>query len=378
MKRISLAIIGSRGIPAKYGGFETFSEELSTGLVEKGFDVYVSCEGEISPKIYSYKGVNLFYFPIKPFIRVIYETIYDVYSLIKSCLMCDYIYVLGYGAGIFFFIPKIFKKKILVNVDGIEWKRDKYNVIEKVILYISEFFAVNFADIIIADSIEIKKYIKSAHGKNAIYISYGVDIPNNETWNSLKLAEIDPEDKYSTLLEKNNYYLVVSRLEPENNIHVTVEGFLLGDTDKILVIVGNFLNKKYRIKIEKIIQQYNANNRVIFTGAIYRKDILNMLRQNCFAYFHGHSAGGTNPSLLEIMALKKIIITYDCKFNKEVGKDSMIYFHDSKNIADIINDTMKYNTYEIENLKEKAFREVISNYSWNKVIEEYDRLIRKL
>src|SRR5665647_3738037 len=117
-----IAVIGSRGIPAYYGGFETFAEECGTRLAARGHNVYVSCEGGVNPRIPSYKGVQLFYFPFKPFYRIFYETLYDIYALTRSSRMCDCIIMLGYGAGGFLFIPKLFRKKLITNLDGIEWR----------------------------------------------------------------------------------------------------------------------------------------------------------------------------------------------------------------------------------------------------------------
>ena len=172
--------------------------------------------------------------------------------------MCDCIYVLGYGAGFFFFIPKIFGKKLIVNVDGMEWTRVKYNKLEKTILYCSEIFAVRFSDVIIADAFEIKKHIESAHGKNAVFIPYGVDVPEIQPWDPFKLKEIEVENKEFIHLQSNSYYLVVARLDPENNIHVIIEGFLLANTNKKLLIIGNFLSLKYELTIRNLINKYDA------------------------------------------------------------------------------------------------------------------------
>ncbi len=371
---LKIAILGSRGIPAKYGGFETFVDEISKRLVAKGYEIYVSCEGSTIPKIHKYNGVNLFYFPLRPFCRVIYETIYDIYSLIKASLMCDYIYMLGYGAGFFFFIPKLFRKKLFVNVDGIEWRRDKYSKVEKLILYLSEIFAVHFSDIIIADSIEIKEYIESKHGTKAVYISYGVEQLPIELWNPSKLKEIS-SDNNLTSLENNSYYLVVARLEPENNIHVIVEGFLLSNTTKKVIIVGNFLSRKYELFIDEIIARLNGHDQIIFTKGIYEKHLLNMLRQNCFSYIHGHSAGGTNPSLLEAMVMKNIIVAHDNEFNKEVGNNAILYFKDSLDLRNCIeNIENNYSVYL--KLKSDSYERVLTHYSWEDVAIEYSILFK--
>src|SRR4030042_3326749 len=299
-QEFKIAIIGSRGIPAKYGGFETAVEAVAPKLAEMGWNVVVSCEGPRDrgkPDVY--KGVTLFYFPVRPFFRVLYETLYDVYSLMKSSLMCRCIYMLGYGAGLFFFLSKICRKKLVVNVDGLEWKREKFNKLERFILLASERAAVTFAEVLVADSREIKKYIEGRYRKKAVYITNGVNAPQLEKWDTQKLGS-QGLLKDAALLP-DGYWLAVARLEPENNIHVIVRSFLTSNSNKKLVIIGNFSSKKYQRRVLEILEDRNAGKRVILTGAIYDVSLLNMLRGNCFAYVHGHSVGGTNPALLEAM-----------------------------------------------------------------------------
>jgi len=372
-----IAIIGSRGIPAKYGGFETAVEAVAPRLVEKGWNIFASCEGlrdQSKPAVY--KGVNLFYFPVRPFFRIVYEVLYDVYSLVKSSLVCDCIYMLGYGAGLFFFIPKIVRKKLVVNVDGLEWKREKFNKLEKSILLTSEKAAVTFADVIVADSKEIKKYIEGRYKKKALYITNGVDAPQVEKWDDQKFSG-QGFLKGNTALLPKDYWLAVARLEPENNIHVIVRAFLKSNSHKKLVVIGNFSSKKYQRHVLKILEDNNARERVILMGAIYDVNLLNMLRQNCFAYIHGHSVGGTNPTLLEAMSMKNLIIAHGNEFNREVGGQTTLYFKDAGDLAAKIE--------EIENtpdsfghLKEAAYSRVLSNYSWTDIVEEYDKLFTAL
>jgi glycosyltransferase involved in cell wall biosynthesis len=371
-----IAIVGSRGIPAKYGGFETAVEAVAPRLAEMGWTVFVSCEGprdQGKPAVY--KGVNLFYFPVRPFFRIIYEVLYDVYSLTKSSLLCNCIYMLGYGAGLFFFIPKIFRKKLAVNVNGLEWKRDKFNKLEKSILLTSERAAVTFADMIVADSKEIKKYIEERYKKKAVYITNGVDAPQFEKWDERKFTGQGFLEENS--LAANDYWLVVARLEPENNIHVIVQSFLKSNSHRKLIVIGNFSSKKYRRHVLKILEKNDAGERVILTGAIYDVNLLNMLRQNCFAYIHGHSVGGTNPALLEAMSMKNLVIAHDNEFNREVGGQAILYFKEVNNLAAKIE--------EIENkpdsfapLKEATYSRVLSHYSWPDIVKEYDKLFREL
>ena len=180
MKNISLAIIGSRGIPAKYGGFETFAEELATRLVKKGYKITVSCE--YSPnKIKEYKGVKLCYFPYPPpksyFLRKLYEILVDIYFIYKLSKNHDTIYLLGGGAGAFLFIAKIFnrKTKVLINIDGVEWKRAKFNFLEKGLLKLNIILGSLFADIIVLDAQAMKNYIAKSFHKKTVYIPYGIE-----------------------------------------------------------------------------------------------------------------------------------------------------------------------------------------------------------
>jgi len=345
--------------------------------VKLGHEVYVSCEGGSPDPKPEYKGVRLFYFPLKPFYRIVYETSYDIYSLIKASRSCDCVYMLGYGAGFFFFIPRIFRKKLLTNVDGIEWKRDKYSRLEKLILYWSEKAAVRFADVVVADSMGIKGYIDSAYGKKATFIAYGANEPETVPWDASRLETVKTAGKKFSRLEPDDFYLVVARLEHANNIHTIVEGFGKAATGRKLVIVGDFASASYRKLVESVVDANGLRDRVIFTGGIYRNRLLDMLRQHNYAYIHGHSAGGTNPSLLEAMILRNLIIAHDNQFNREVGVDSLQYFRDADELAAVI-DGVEGDYGNYRQLKEKAHARVTDHYSWDKIAREYDAVFRSL
>jgi rhamnosyltransferase len=366
-----IAIIGSRGIPAKYGGFETCVETIAPSLAAKGWKVWVGCE---RGNIKSYKGVSLFYFGIKPFYRIIYDTLYDIYSLFYSSLVSDIVYMLGYGSGIFAFIPKLFGKKLVLNTDGMEWMRDKYSPLEKKILLVSEKSAVLLSDVLVADSKNIQKYFEKTYHISPIYITNGVTIIQKINWSEAKLNhfKINTHIKISP----NSYWLVVARLEPENNIHLIIEAFLKSSSSKLLIIIGDFNSNNYE-KVVKSKINNDSMNRIIFLGGIYDFDLLNMLRWNCYAYIHGHSAGGTNPSLLEIITMEKIIIAYASVFNKEVGENLILYFYNSEELSHLINKVESnyiHFSYLIKNQKLK----INQNYSWSDIIEIYDNTFSKM
>jgi glycosyltransferase involved in cell wall biosynthesis len=368
-----IALLGSRGIPAKYGGFETFAERVAPALAAEGREVWVSCEGTAAPRPSEYKGVKLFYFPLKPFRRVFYETIYDIYSLVRASLTCDCLIMLGYGAGFFFFIPRLFRKKIAVNVDGREWTREKYNLLEKTALHINELFALRYSDVAIADARAIQAYLKASRGREATFIPYGVDVPAGTPWNPALLKALHGATEIANL-ESGEYYLIVSRLERENNIGTMVEGFLTAGTDKKLIIVGNFLDSRYEDEIHALVAERRGQDRVAFVGGIYEKGALTMLRQHCFAYLHGHSAGGTNPSLLEAMIAQNLILAHDNPYNREVCDRFALFFSDAASLRTSIR-SVEDQPEAYAPLRNGAFNRAKSEYSWDRVLSEYEALL---
>ena len=371
---LRIAIIGSRGIPARYGGFETFAEECGTRLAALGHIVYVSCENGADASITSFKGVRLFYFPVKPFYRIFYETLYDIYSLIRSSLLCDCVIMLGYGAGTFFFIPKLFGKKLITNLDGIEWKRGKYNIAERAILFFSEKLAVMFSDVVVADSKVIQKFIAATTKKIPRYISYGANVPGCSGWDPALLNKALTEKNAAAALEPFSYFLVVARLEPSNHIEAIVEGFLRANVQAKLIVVGGYSSRRYKHAIDDQAAQYEKRGSVVFVGAIYEKDLLSMLRHSCIAYIHGHSAGGTNPSLLEAMACNALVIAHDNEFNKEVCANEAIFFKDAYDLTTIIR-SVAASRDEYAEKTTKALQRVKDHYSWATVVDNYDKLI---
>lgn len=368
----SLAIIGSRGIPNRYGGFEKFTEILSTELAKNGKKVYVSCENTNEQKLSRYNGVNLFYFPIKApkmnLLRIFYEFLYDGYSLFWASRKVDTVYMLGYSAAVLFFVPKLFGKELLVNPDGMEWKRSKFNALVKLLLKLSENIAVFWADKIIADSKEIKRYLDDKYDIDSIFIPYGASKIKEIGWNPKILPE-----KLKKIKMNPSYYLVVARLEPENNIEMIIEGYLKSKSVKPLIVVGDFAHAVYESKIKKIMKGSSEDKKIIFTGGIYNPELLNMLRQNCYAYIHGHSVGGTNPSLLEGMISKNLIIAHDNVFNEEVCSANALYFKDSDEISAKLELIEKNPQYYFK-FKKGTYNKAKYIYSWDRVVNQYNIL----
>lgn len=375
---MKVAILGCRGIPAKYGGFETFTEGLTLNLEDKGFEVTVSCEYE-SPdsRRESFNGAKLEYFPFKPpqnyVLRKFYENLSDIYFLIKLSRSQDLIYFLGIEVGLFLFIPRILnrKSKLVVNVDGVMWERTKFNMLERWLLKINHDMAVVFADKVVVDSEEMKSYVHEKHRDKVTYISYGVNVPKWTVWNNGfpdKLKKLT-----GTPISPGRYFLVVARLEPENNIHTIVEAFKEAKIDIPLLVVGDFTSKVY----EEEVKGGNTGSGVFFLGSIYDQEFLNVLRQNCTAYLHGHSVGGTNPSLLEATISRNIIIAHDNAFNREVCGKSALYFKNTSDLMEKLESVCKY-PENYQDLKEQVYRRVLSAYSWSKITEDYLHFLSQL
>ncbi len=375
---MKVAILGCRGIPAKYGGFETFAEGLTLNLEDKDFEVTVSCEYE-SPdsRRESFNGAKLEYFPLKPprnyILRKFYENFSDIYFLVKLSRSQDLIYFLGIEVGMFLFIPRILnrKSKVVVNVDGVMWKRTKFNLLERWLLKMNHDMAIVFADKVVVDSEEMKTYVDKRYSHKTTFLSYGVNVPQRALWNNGfpdKLKKLTGMD-----ISPGNYFLVVARLEPENNIHIIVEAFKEAKLDIPLLIVGDFTSKSY----EEEIKGNDTLSGVFFLGSVYDQEFLNMLRQNCTAYIHGHSVGGTNPSLLEATISRNIIIAHDNPFNGEVCGKSALYFKNTSDLIKKLSSVYKYPENH-HDLKEQVYRRVLSAYSWSKITADYVQFLSQL
>ena len=378
---MKVAIIGCRGIPAKYGGFETFAQGLTENLVKNGYDITVSCEYEpVQSRKDDYKGAKLEYFPIKPpknyFLRKVYENISDIYFLIKLSRKHQLIYFLGIEVGMFLFIPKILNRHatVLVNIDGVMWQRSKFNLMERWLLKINHDMATVFADKIIVDAQAMKNYVNEKYLDKTSYLSYGIDVPKRVTWNGEALETLK---SYTSMdISPGNYYLVIARLEPENNIHMIVDAFVQAEIDIPLLVVGDFTSEEYKYEIKAIAEEY-SESKVVFLGSVYDQKLLNMLRQNCGAYIHGHSVGGTNPSLLEAAISKNIIIAHDNQFNREVCGTSAVYFKNEIDLSRKIRSVYKHQQSYIK-LKDDSYHRVKNNYLWERITEGYISLFSEI
>jgi rhamnosyltransferase len=374
MSNKKIAIVGARGI-ANYGGFETFVSELAPRLVKNGFEVYCSCEKDIRMPS-KYKGANLIYFPIKMSsnyqLRKVIEFFYDIYFGLICSFKCDIIYFLGFSVNIFTFFPRLIGKKSFVNMAGVEWERSKFSKRERVLLKFFFKLSLIGSNHVIIDNKKLINYIDEKYHHKVIYITYGVNEISQKCWNQ---EIISSYTKFC--VRPNGYWLAVARLQPDNNIETILNGFIKSESKKPLIIIGDFSCEiDYERSLKKLLND-NPNKLIIFTGGIYDQEHLNMFRQNCFGYIHAHSIGGTNPSLLEAMIMKNIVIANDNEFNREVARDAVVYFKNSFDLKDKL-ELIEKNPDNYLKLKLWAYNVVKENYSWNSIVDEYTSMFMEV
>lgn len=381
MNKKNVFIIGSKGIPAKYGGFETFLEKLTEKRKNDDIRYHVSCLSD-NDKEFEYNGARCFNIKV-PNIGSAKAVYYDIVAL-KKCL--EYIeknnikdpivYILACRIGPFVGHYKKRLKKLggtlFVNPDGHEWKRDKWNALIKKYWKLSEKLMVKHADLLVCDSKNIEKYIKTDYQKynpKTTFIAYGADM------NKSKLK--DDDEKLLKWYRANNinkgqYYLVVGRFVPENNYETMITEFMKSNTKKDFVLITNIEKNAFYNELKEKTKFYQ-DKRIKFVGTVYDQELLKKIRENAYGYFHGHEVGGTNPSLLEALATTNLNILLDVGFNKEVAMDGAIYFNKNEgNLAQLIDNEMKAD--DIEKLGIKAKNRITQEYTWEKIARDYENL----
>jgi len=354
-----IAIIGTVGLPAKYGGFETLTEYLTLHLSKK-YDLTVYCSSKSYNKQLShYNGAKLCYIPLKA--NGIQSVPYDIISIFKALRYADTLLILGVSGCIILPMVRILsKKKIIVNIDGLEWKREKWGGLAKWFLKLSEAHAIQYADTIVTDNKVIKNYVTNEYSKKSSLIAYGADHVKK-----LKLSQ-ELLNKY-TFLSKP-YAFSVCRIEPENNLDIIIEA--MSQQQKLqLVIVGNWNSNQYG---QELIKKYSSFKHIHLLDPIYNQETLNQIRSNCYVYLHGHSAGGTNPSLVEAMYLGLPIISYSVNYNKETTEFKAYYFSNINELLNLINNLEHANLKPIGDKMKKIAYE---NYRWKNICQKYINIL---
>ncbi len=374
-------IIGSRGLPAKYGGFETFVQQLVSHQESEEIQYHVACLSDTSHHQHStYQGADCFTInppKLGPARVIAYDMMAITYALKiikKQQIERPIFYILGNTIG-GFIVP--FAKMIhsvggtlFVNPDGLEWKRAKWAKPVQGYLKFSEKMMVRYADLIVADNEGIEDYLQSEHSAtNTTFIAYGTDLtPTTLTNESEKVRHYFEKWK----IKEKEYFLIVGRFVPENNYVTAIKEFMVSKTKRDLVIVANHEGSAYFQKLKQE-TDFASDSRIKFVGTVYDQELLKYLRQECRAYIHGHEVGGTNPGLLEALAQTNENLVLGVDFNKKVAlKGAHYWSKDGGNLAHLI-DQIDGQAEFIE-LGKTAKKHMQEAYTWEKIAREYEEL----
>ncbi len=355
-----VAIIGTVGLPANYGGFETLVEQLVRHNDSDDIQYDVFCSSKSYPvRSKTFQGAHLKYVPLKA--NGIQSIPYDIFSLIKASKNADIILILGVSGCAFLPIYRLFSKKtLIINIDGLEHRREKWNKWVRKFLKFSEKQAVRYGDIIVTDNKCITDYVRSEYNKDSELIAYGGD---------QVLKKEDTEYKEEILrkygLSDGKYALSICRIEPENNVNVIMEAF--EKAKKPLAVIGNWSNNAYGRALS---EKFKDSLYVQMFPAEYNGDILHIIRANCKIYLHGHSAGGTNPSLVEAMFYQKPILAFDCVYNRETTENKAIYFNSSEDLCRKLSD----DSFKADQIARDMYEIANRRYRWNEISSSYEEL----
>jgi glycosyltransferase involved in cell wall biosynthesis len=352
-----IAILGTRGIPNNYGGFEQFAQYLSLGLIERGFKVTVYNSHSHPYQESEWNGVEIVHCN-NPEDKVgsVGQFVYD-YNCIMDTRKKNYdiILQLGYTSSSVWgkLLPR-HKSIVTTNMDGFEWQRTKFSKPVRKFIKFAEKLAVRNSDYLIADSIGMQQYLIKKYKKNPVYIPYGAEV----------FDDPDTKDVTTNGLEPYNYDMLVARLEPENSIETILDGVVQSESNRPFLVVGKHTSE-YGQYLKKKFQDWSS---IKFMGGIYDISKLNNLRYYSNVYFHGHTVGGTNPSLLEAMASHALVSANDNIFNRSILGEDGFYFNSSDDVARQID---KLSKTESDDMIENNTSKIAHQYSWPRIVDQY-------
>ncbi|NBY10258.1 MAG: glycosyltransferase family 1 protein [Sphingobacteriia bacterium] len=359
---MNIAILGTRGIPNNYGGFEQLAEYLSVGLIQKGHRVTVYCSSNHIYQKSHWNGVLLKHvFDPEKHLGTVGQFIYDFFS-VWHCRKAGYDVVLNLGyTSSAVWLPLLYNQtRIVTNMDGLEWKRTKYKKPVQWFLKRAEAWAVQRSHTLIADSIGIQHYLKQTYNVPSTYIAYGANV-----YNDPPIKALEPFN-----LKAFSYNILIARMEPENNIELILDGVVNSNSEMPCLVIGNIVNRfgKYLSK------KYAHDARIQFLGPIYDLEVINPLRFYSNLYFHGHSVGGTNPSLLEAMGCNALICAHNNTFNAAVLQQQAYYFNTATDVSVCIERTKKQDAKNQAMLQQNINR-ITTLFSWKNIIDAYEHIL---
>ena len=360
MKR-KLLILGTRGIPGNHGGFETFAQRLALYLVNRGWEITVYCQDTgdtLTPD--TWNGINLVHIPT-PNNGALWSIIFDYKSTVHALKEEGVILVLGYNTAIFSLLYRLKNRVVLTNMDGMEWWREKWNGIQKAWLFINERCGVWFSDRLIADHPQIAQHFIDGGVKPSkiATIPYGTE--------AVGAADVTYLNKYD--LQANNYALVIARPEPENMILEVVRAFSRRPRGCKLVILGRYQpDNEYHARVMAA-----AGAEVEFIGGVYNRDEVHALRHYARLYVHGHTVGGTNPSLVEALAAGTPVLAHGNHFNTWVAGENSLYFDDESHCAEQF-DRILDDLSTLQAMSQASLRRYYEDFSGDRDLIDYEQL----
>lgn len=355
---MKIGILGTRGIPNYHGGFEQFAEFFASFLAEKGHEVFVYSSHTHPYQKDMFRGAHIIHCKDpEEKMGTVGQFFYDLNCILDARKRkFDILLQLGYTSNSVWHWLLPSKPIIVTNMDGLEWKRSKYNKWVRKFLKHAEKWAVNSSDYLISDSIGIQDYLRRTYHKESKFIAYGAELFKSPTTEVLKSYDVTP----------NGYNMLIARMEPENNIETILDGVVKAKTDVPFLVVGKHDVNEFGVYLTEKFKDYPQ---IRFVGGIYNLDDLNNLRYYSRLYFHGHSVGGTNPSLLEAMASNALIIAHKNEFNKNILTDDAFYFETVDEIANYIDKIEGKNQYA-QFLKNND-RKIKEEFSWEHINQQY-------
>ena len=362
----SILITGSRGIPARHGGFETLVQNLAPYLVNRGWAVTVYCQESGRGAMWedTWRGVRLVHVP--SVLKNPYGSIlFDMLSLLHAVRRTGIILTLGYNTAVFNVFVRMLRRFNVIHMDGIEWKRAKWNGLLRLWFRFNERMAVTAGNVLIADHPEIFARLSGINsGRDIAELFYGADF----------LHDVDASPLLRFSLEAGRYCLVIARPEPENSILEIVRAYSARPRGAPLVVLGDY--SENRTPYTEEVLEF-ASDEVMFPGPVYEKPVLDALRYHCRCYFHGHTVGGTNPSLVEAMGASNFIIANDNRFNRWVtGSDGALFFsavHDLEGkITLLFSDRLNESA-----MKQACIDRFRENFTWEIVLSQYEEFLSR-
>lgn len=358
---MKIAILGTRGIPNRYGGFEQFAGYLSMGLVGKGHEVFVYNSHNHAYQQSEWNNVHIIHcYDPENKLGSAGQFIYDLNCILDARKRnYDIILMLGYTSSSIWgqLYPK--KSKLLFNMDGMEWKRSKYSRPVQRFLFYAEKLAIKFSDFVIADSKIIQSYLDRKYAIDTKYIPYGAKVITSEDDRFLKKHQ----------LTKYGYYLTIGRMVCENNLDMILQGFTETVSEKKILVIGD-PSTKYG---KSLVSKYHEDKRIVFTGSIYNEDEIHTLKLYSELYFHGHSVGGTNPCLLEAMASKSLIAAHHNDFNKSILRDNAFYFSNPAEVKALIEGTVR--NPQTQSMIDNNLQKIMDHYNWDSIVDQYENFM---